>query len=133
MKQITIIGSTGSIGRNTLKVVEHFADRFTVFALSAHSSIELLAEQTAAVRPRLVALSDASHIDEFNRRCRELGMTSPEIVTGEDGLRAIASAPEVDTVVSAAVGAAGLAPTYAAVAAGKTVALANKESMVLAG
>lgn len=133
MTQLTIIGSTGSIGRNTLKVVEHLSDRFSVFALSAHSAVDLLAEQVAAFHPRVVALSDAARIDDFHRHCKELGTKVPEIVLGEDGLRAVASASEVETVVSAAVGAAGLVPTHAAVAAGKTVALANKEAMVLAG
>jgi len=133
MRQLTIIGSTGSVGRNTLKVVDHLSDRFTVFALSAHSAIELLAEQVAAYRPKVVALADPSRIDAFHGHCKQLGISSPDIVTGEDGLRAITSAAEVDTVVSAAVGAAGLVPTYSAVAAGKTVALANKEAMVLAG
>ena len=133
MKQLTIVGSTGSIGRNTLKVVEHLPDRFQVFALSAHSATALLAEQVAAFHPRVVALSDESRIYEFEAQCRERDVTIPEIVLGESGLREIASASEVDTVVSAAVGAAGLVPTYAAVRSGKRVALANKEAMVLAG
>jgi len=133
MTNLTIIGSTGSIGRNTLKVVEHLSSRFSVFALSAHSSTELLAEQTAAFHPQVVALADESRVNEFRHHCSIRGVALPEIVIGEDGLRAVASASEVDTVVSAAVGAAGLVPTYAAVSAGKTVALANKEAMVLAG
>jgi 1-deoxy-D-xylulose-5-phosphate reductoisomerase len=133
MTQLTIIGSTGSVGRNTLKVVEHLADRFSVFALSAHSSVELLADQVAAFHPKVVALSDASRCDEFQLHCKRRGVRLPDVVIGEEGLRAISSASEVDTVVSAAVGAAGLVPTYAAVAAGKNVALANKEAMVLAG
>jgi 1-deoxy-D-xylulose-5-phosphate reductoisomerase len=133
MTQLTIIGSTGSVGRNTLKVVEHLADRFSVFALSAHSSVELLADQVATFHPKVVAVSDAARRDEFQLHCKRRGIHLPDIVIGEDGLRNIASAPEVDTVVSAAVGAAGLVPTHAAVAAGKTVALANKEAMVLAG
>jgi 1-deoxy-D-xylulose-5-phosphate reductoisomerase len=133
MTQLTIIGSTGSVGRNTLKVVEHLADRFSVFALSAHSSVELLADQVATFHPKVVAVSDAARRDEFQLHCKSRGIHLPDIVIGEDGLRNIASAPEVDTVVSAAVGAAGLVPTHAAVAAGKTVALANKEAMVLAG
>jgi 1-deoxy-D-xylulose-5-phosphate reductoisomerase len=133
MTQLTIIGSTGSVGRNTLKVVEHLAGRFTVFALSAHSSVELLAGQVAAFHPKIVAVSDAARCDEFQAHCKRLGIRLPEIVIGENGLRTVASASEVDTVVSAAVGAAGLVPTYAAVEAGKTVALANKEAMVLAG
>ncbi|HEY2385052.1 MAG TPA: 1-deoxy-D-xylulose-5-phosphate reductoisomerase, partial [Terriglobia bacterium] len=109
------------------------AGRFKVFALSAHSAIELLAEQVAAFRPAVVALSDPSRVDAFHRHCRERSVNTPDIVIGEEGLRAVAAASEADTVVSAAVGAAGLVPTYAAVAAGKTVALANKEAMVLAG
>jgi 1-deoxy-D-xylulose-5-phosphate reductoisomerase len=133
MTQLTIIGSTGSVGRNTLKVIEHLADRFSVFALSAHSSVELLADQVAVFHPQVIALSDAARRDAFQLHCKRLGIRLPDVVIGEEGLRTIASAPEVDTVVSAAVGAAGLVPTHAAVAAGKTVALANKEAMVLAG
>jgi len=133
MTQLTIIGSTGSIGRNTLKVVEHLSSRFTVFALSAHSSMELLAEQTGAFHPKVVAVADETRMQEYRNHCSQRGVPLPEIVIGEDGLRAVASAAEVNTVVSAAVGAAGLVPTYAAVSAGKTVALANKEAMVLAG
>jgi 1-deoxy-D-xylulose-5-phosphate reductoisomerase len=133
MKRLAIVGSTGSIGQNTLKVVEHLSDRFKIFALAANSAAALLAEQTAAFRPTVVAISNGTHVEEFRRRCRELGVSIPEVVTGEAGLRAIASAGEVDIVVSAAVGAAGIHPTYSAVASGKTVALANKEAMVIAG
>jgi 1-deoxy-D-xylulose-5-phosphate reductoisomerase len=133
MKRLAVVGSTGSIGQNTLRVVEHLSDRFRVFALAANSTVERLAEQTAAFRPDVVAITDASRADEFRSRCSALHIPIPEIVTGERGLRQIASASEVDIVVSAAVGAAGLAPTYSAVASGKTVALANKEAMVLGG
>src|SRR5262245_46278231 len=133
MKRLSIIGSTGSIGQNTLKVVTHLASRFQVFALSAHSAMEHLAEQVVVFRPQIVALTDPGRVDDFHRHCHGRGVATPEVVTGESGLRLISSAPELDIVVSAAVGAAGLLPTYAAVAAGKTVALANKEAMVLAG
>jgi len=133
MKNLAVIGSTGSIGQNTLRVVEHLSDRFKVFALAANSTAALLAEQAAAFRPAVVALRDAGRVDEFQQRCRELKFTMPEVVTGAAGLRQIASAAEVDIVVSAAVGAAGVHPTHSAVAAGKTVALANKEAMVIAG
>ncbi len=133
MKQLTIIGSTGSIGQNTLKVVQHLAGRFGVFALAAHSAVDRLADQVQAFQPRVVTLTDKSKLDDFNRCCRERGIRTPEILVGADGLRAISSATEVDIVVSGAVGAAGLLPTWTAVQAGKTVALANKESMVLAG
>jgi len=133
MKRLAIIGSTGSIGQNTLKVVQHLPGRFEVFALAAHSSVTVLAEQIAAFSPQVVALMEAGRLDDLVRHCRERGVRLPEILTAEAGLRAIASAPEVEVVVSGAVGAAGLLPTLAAVEAGKTVALANKESMVLAG
>jgi len=133
MKQLTIIGSTGSIGQNTLQVIRHLSERFQVFALAAHSSVDLLVEQVEAFQPKVVALTDGTRLDDFNRRCKGRGIRVPEIFTGEEGLRVVASAPEVDVVVSGAVGAAGLFPTWIAVQAGKTVALANKESMVLAG
>lgn len=133
MKNLTIIGSTGSIGQNTLQVVRHLSGQFEVFALAARSSVELLAEQIDAFRPKVVALTAEAGVDELVRHCRERGIRLPEVLSGEQGLRAITSAPEVDIVVSGAVGAAGLFPTWVAVQSGKTVALANKESMVLAG
>jgi 1-deoxy-D-xylulose-5-phosphate reductoisomerase len=133
MKRLAVVGSTGSIGQNTLRVVDHLSDRFSIFALTANSAVDRLAEQVAAFHPTVVAITDAARVDEFRLRCRERKIRSPEVVTGEEGLRQITSAREVDIVVSAAVGAAGLAPTYSAIAAGKTVALANKEAMVVAG
>ena len=133
MKRLTLIGSTGSIGQNTLRVVEHLSHRFQIFALAANSAARQLAEQAAEFHPAVVALGDAGRVDEFQQRCRELKVSIPEIVTGESGLRKITSAADVDIVVSAAVGAAGIQPTYTAVASGKTVALANKEAMVIAG
>ena len=133
MKQIAVIGSTGSIGQNTLQVVRHLSDRFQIFALSAHSSVTLLADQIEAFQPQVVTITDSSRLDELARLCRGRGLRLPEMLSGDEGLRAIASAPEVDIVVSGAVGAAGLFPTWVAVQAAKTVALANKESMVLAG
>ena len=133
MKRLTLIGSTGSVGRNTLRVVEHLSHRFQIFALAANSAARQLAEQAAEFHPAVVAIGDAGRVDEFQQRCRELKVSIPEIVTGESGLRKITSAADVDIVVSAAVGAAGIQPTYTAVASGKTVALANKEAMVIAG
>jgi 1-deoxy-D-xylulose-5-phosphate reductoisomerase len=133
MKHLAVVGSTGSIGQNTLRVVEHLRDRFSIFALAANSTVDKLAEQTAAFHPAVVAISNSVRVDEFRLRCKALKIPMPEVVTGDPGLRQITSAPEVDIVVSAAVGAAGLLPTYSAVAAGKIVALANKESMVIGG
>src|SRR5262245_43345606 len=133
MKRIAIIGSTGSIGQNTLRVVEHLSDRFSAFALAANSAVDRLAEQVSRFHPSVVAIADPSRVAEFREQCRSRGIAPPRVVTGEEGLQEIASAPEVDIVVSAAVGAAGLRPTYSAVAAGKVVALANKEAMVVGG
>jgi 1-deoxy-D-xylulose-5-phosphate reductoisomerase len=133
MNRITVLGSTGSIGNNTLRVAEHLSDRVRVFALAANSAIDQLVEQTAAFEPEVIALADAGRVDEFSRKCRERGVSVPSVVTGPEGLRQITSAAEVDVVVSGIVGAAGLAPTFSAVASGKRVALANKEAMVLAG
>src|SRR5262245_37381150 len=133
MKRLALIGSTGSIGQSTLDVVRHLRERFEVFALAAHRSVDALLEQVKAFQPRVVSLTDETRVGDFVRRCREQGIQAPEVFSGDEGLRVVASAPEVDVVVSGAVGAAGLLPTWVAVQAGKTVALANKESMVLAG
>ena len=133
-EKLAVVGSTGSIGQNTLRVVEHLSDRFKIFALAANSAVDRLAEQTAAFHPAVVAISDDRRVDEFRKRCRELECSASGI--GHRAKRVFVKLlrlTEVDIVVSAAVGAAGLHPTYSAVAAGKTVALANKEAMVLAG
>src|SRR5688572_7094841 len=102
MKQIAVIGSTGSIGQNTLLVVRHLSERFQIFALSAHSSVTLLADQIEAFNPQVVTITDSSRLDELARLCRERGLRLPEMLSGDEGLRAIASAPEVDIVVSGA-------------------------------
>src|SRR5437870_10809457 len=104
MKRLAVVGSTGSIGQNTLRVVEHLSDRFQVFALAANSSVDRLAEQTAAFHPHVVAIMDGPRVNESRRRCADLRIPVPEVLTGEAGLRQIASAAEVDIVVSAAVG-----------------------------
>ena len=133
MKRISLVGSTGSIGKSTLSVVEHLSDRFSIFALAANSTVDVLADQVAAFHPEVVAISDDRFVDAFRRACSDKSVALPIVVTGIEGLRQVTSASEVDIVVSAAVGAAGLVPTYTAVASGKTVALANKEAMVVAG
>jgi 1-deoxy-D-xylulose-5-phosphate reductoisomerase len=133
MKSLTLVGSTGSIGQNTLRVVEHLSGQFCIFALAAHSAVDELAAQTAKFRPQVVAVANEERLEDFRDHCRKRGISIPELVTGEAGLRQITSASEVDIVVSAVVGAAGLCPTLSAVQAGKTVALANKEAMVVAG
>ena len=131
MKRISIIGSTGSVGKNTLKVVDYLNGQLDVVGLAARSSIGALAAQVARYHPRMVAIGDDSLLDQFHQECRALGIQTPDVVGGARGLRSLAEANETDVVVSAAVGAVGLEPTYAALAAGKTVALANKEAMVV--
>jgi 1-deoxy-D-xylulose-5-phosphate reductoisomerase len=133
VRRVTIIGSTGSIGQNTLRVLDHLGDPFEVAALAADRSVGLLADQTARYRPARVAIADASSVDAYCRTLGERRVPVPDILSGPDAATELAGWEESDIVVSAAVGAAGLAPTLAAVAAGKQVALANKEAMVLAG
>lgn len=133
MKRIAIIGASGSVGRNALAVAEHLNDSIDVFALAVNSAVESLAEQVERFRPSVVGIAVSDQVDVFVRRCRERHLAVPDVLSGPDGIAQLAALPEVDTVVSAAVGAAGLGPTYAAVRSGKTVALANKETMVAAG
>src|SRR5438105_2643062 len=108
MKRISLIGSTGSIGKSTLSVVEHLADRFSIFALTANSGVDRLAEQVEAFHPEVVGIADAKYVDDFRRCCVERSISIPEIVSGREGLRQVTTASAVDIVVSAAVGAGGL-------------------------
>jgi 1-deoxy-D-xylulose-5-phosphate reductoisomerase len=128
---IVILGSTGSIGRSALSVVEHAAGgRLRAFGLSAHSNEELLVAQAREFRPRYITLTDP---DAAARADGQLRGTGVEVLAGPDGLIAMVQDPETDRVLSAIVGAAGLRGTWAALEAGKTVALANKETLVVAG
>lgn len=130
MKKIAILGSTGSIGVNTLKVVEKFAGRFQVSALAAGRNIRLLKEQILEFKPKTVSVID----EDTARELREiLPHSGVEIGYGIEGVRAVATLPEAELVVSAIVGTAGLIPTIAAIEAGKKIALANKETLVAAG
>ncbi len=133
MKQISILGSTGSIGRQCLDVVSRHADRFRIVALAAGSSIETLAQQVRAFRPELVSVGDESRARELKARLGSSNGRGPEIHTGAAGLEAVATHPAADMVLSAAVGVVGLPATYAAIRRGKSVALANKEVLVAAG
>ena len=133
MKRIAIIGSTGSVGRNTLKVVDYLDGELDVVGLAANRSVAALAQQVARYRPHTVAVADLSQVRPFRMECAALGVEVPQVLDGAAGLRSLAGAADVDVVVSAAVGAAGLEPTFAALASGKRVALANKEAMVIAG
>ncbi|HEX8910180.1 MAG TPA: 1-deoxy-D-xylulose-5-phosphate reductoisomerase [Anaeromyxobacteraceae bacterium] len=130
MKRLAILGSTGSIGVQALDVVSRAEGRFEVAALAAGKNAERLVEQARRFRPRVVALEDAAAA----RRARELlGPDGPEVLEGAEGVAALARHEEVDFVVAAISGGAGLRSTAAAIEAGKSVGLANKESMVLAG
>jgi 1-deoxy-D-xylulose-5-phosphate reductoisomerase len=129
-KRLAILGSTGSIGVNTLDIVQQHAEKFTVVGLAAGSNIDLLEQQIRQFHPAYVSISDLQRAKELRERTADLSI---EILEGSHGASAIASLPEVDLVVSAIVGGAGLAPTLAAIRAGKDVAIANKEPLVMAG
>ncbi len=128
-KRLVLLGSTGSIGEQTLDVVSEFANRYEVTAMAAGRNVEKLADQVRRFRPELVSVADDEDAAELRTR---LDGADVEIVTGADGLAAVATHP-ADMVVSGLVGAVGLAPTLAAIRAGRDIALANKEVMVMAG
>lgn len=133
MKRITILGSTGSIGVSTLDVIERHPDRFEVFALSAHSRVEELAQQCKKFQPRFAVMPEANDAAaQLSNRLRELGLKT-EVLVGTSELETIAAHADTDYVMAAIVGAAGLAPSLAAARAGKRVLLANKEALVMAG
>ncbi len=133
MKHIAILGSTGSIGRSTLSVVESYPDRFQVATLAAGSNTELAFEQAQRWKPRVLSLAREQDADLLRTKLRGAGLSEIEVVHGAAGTVRVATHPEVDFVVSAIVGVSGLEATYEAVRAGKTVGLANKECLVVAG
>ncbi len=133
MKRIAILGSTGSIGRSTLSVVESYPERFQIVALAAGSNIELALEQALRWKPRVLSLAREQDAGILASRLRGSGLSGIDVVHGAAGTVLVATDPEVDFVVSAIVGVSGLEATYEAVRAGKTVGLANKECLVAAG
>ena len=132
MKRLAILGSTGSIGANTLAVVERYPDRFEVTALSADRQVDRLLAQCLKFRPKYAALADAAAAEQLRVKVRAAGLKC-EVLAGEAALAQIAAAPEVDAVMAAIVGSPGLASTLAAARAGKQLLLANKEALVMAG
>ncbi len=130
MTSIVLFGSTGSVGVNTLRVVDAFPDRYQVIGLTAWKNHRLLEKQIRRFKPRLVAVADEQVAEQLRKRCRDLPVT---IGCGVEGMVQVASMPGAEVAVSAIVGAAGLIPTMAAIHSGKQVALANKETMVMAG
>ncbi|MCL6620649.1 MAG: 1-deoxy-D-xylulose-5-phosphate reductoisomerase [Syntrophobacterales bacterium] len=131
MKGLAILGSTGSIGRNALSVVAEHPEEFRVVGLAAGRNAARLAEQVQHFRPAVVAVETPEAAAELKARLKTAA--TPDILVGQEGARTVATLPEADLVLSAMVGAVGLAPTYAAIRAGKDVALANKETLVAAG
>ncbi|HUM16217.1 MAG TPA: 1-deoxy-D-xylulose-5-phosphate reductoisomerase [Candidatus Nitrosotalea sp.] len=131
MKRLTVLGVTGSVGRRTLELVEHFPDAFRVEGMAARgSNPDLIAELCRRHRPRALALTDPGALDAV---ARALPAPRPELMAGPEGLVSLAGQVEADVVLSAIVGGAGLLPTMAAIQSGKSVALANKETLVMAG
>ena len=133
MKRIAILGSTGSIGQSTLRVAESYPDRFQVVALAAGSNLDAAFEQANCWRPRVVSLASEKDAEALRLRLQAAGLGAIEVAHGSAGTVRVATHPDVDFVVSAIVGVAGLEATYEAVRAGKTVGLANKECLVAAG
>ncbi len=129
MKNIAILGSTGSIGRQTLEVVDLHRDKFKVIALSARSNVDLLIEQAKKFRPQYVVITNGN----ADKVRKELAGEKIEVLEGYDNLNTIVSLPQVNIVVAAMVGFAGLIPTITAIEHGKDIALANKETLVVAG
>ncbi len=133
MKKIAILGSTGSIGQSTLSICEQFPERYAPVALAAGANVDIAFQQAQQWRPRLVSMATEELAAELQERLRAAEVSGVETVWGTAGTVAVATAPEVDFVVSAIVGVAGLEATYAAIEAGKTIGLANKECLVAAG
>ena len=133
MKRIAVLGSTGSIGRSTLSVVESYPDRFKVVSLAAGKNVEAALEQAKRWRPRVVSLSSERDADQLRNQLKAAGLRQIDVMHGPSGTVSVATHPDADFVVSAIVGVAGLEATYEAVRAGKTVGLANKECLVAAG
>ena len=133
MKKLAILGSTGSIGQSTLSICESFPERYEVVSLAAGRNLETAFEQCVRWQPKLVSLATEELADALKQRLRQAGVSGVEVVRGTEGMVRVATLAEVTFVVSAIVGVAGLEATYAAVCAGKTIGLANKECLVAAG
>jgi 1-deoxy-D-xylulose-5-phosphate reductoisomerase len=133
MKRISILGSTGSIGRSTLNVAESYPERFQIVALAAGANLEAAFEQARRWRPRVISIAAEADAHLLRGRLMQAGLNEVEVAYGPAGNVAVATHPDADFVVSAIVGVAGLEATYEAVKAGKTVGVANKECLVAAG
>ena len=133
MKHISILGSTGSIGRSTLSIVEKYPERFAIVALAAGGNLELAFQDAQRWHPKIISLAKEDDAAKLRSQLKSAGLAGIEVVHGAAGLVRVATHPQADFVVSAIVGVAGLEATYEAVKAGKAVGLANKECLVAAG
>jgi len=133
MKRITILGSTGSIGKNALEIISSYRNRFKVVALTAGNNIDLLEKQIKSFSPELVAVADSVAARKLQKRIGKKPFPHLQILSGQNGIAEAAAYKDSDFVLSAIVGAAGLVPTISAIRSGKTIGLANKESLVMAG
>jgi 1-deoxy-D-xylulose-5-phosphate reductoisomerase len=129
MRNIAILGSTGSIGRSALEVVARFPDRFRITCLTANRNVDLLRRQVDQFRPRAVVIQDERNASLLRKSING----STEVFAGDDGLRSVVRRDDIDIVFSSLVGFAGLQPTILAIEAGKDIALANKETLVVGG
>ena len=132
-KHIALLGSTGSIGTQTLDICREYPEYFEVISISAGANVELLAKQVIEFRPSVVGLAAAEKEGELRERLKAAGVPAPEIVVGPEGQTAVAVAAGADTVVTGVVGVAGLLPTIEAIKLGRTIALANKETLIAGG
>lgn len=132
MKAITLLGSTGSIGTQTLDIVAQYPDQFRIVGLAAGRNVDLFAEQISHFRPEIVALSDVTKLDELKAALSSIS-PQPTILAGPDGVTEVARYGDAESVVTGIVGCAGLLPTIAAIEAGKDIALANKETLIAGG
>ncbi|QNM98260.1 1-deoxy-D-xylulose-5-phosphate reductoisomerase [Chitinimonas koreensis] len=132
-QNLTVLGSTGSIGVSTLDVAARHPDRYRVLALTANGQVDKLIEQCLLHRPRYAVLAESERLGDLRQGLRDAGLGDVEALAGVEALEMVSALPEVDAVMAAIVGAAGMRPTLAAARAGKRVLLANKETLVMAG
>jgi 1-deoxy-D-xylulose-5-phosphate reductoisomerase len=132
VKAITLLGSTGSIGTQTLDIVEHHPDQFRLVGIAARNNVELLAQQVRQFRPEIVAICNAEKVEALKAAIADLD-PQPQILAGEEGVVEVARYGDAEAVVTGIVGCAGLLPTIAAIEAGKDIALANKETLIAGG
>ena len=133
VKKISLLGSTGSIGTQTLDIAEENPDKFEIVALSAGKNLDVLAEQIKKFKPKMVSISDGADLEKLREMIKDMDGPAPELLYGEEGMIEVARHKDVDSTVTGIVGCAGLPPTVAAIEAGKNICLANKETLIAGG